>query len=186
AVAQVVGDADQRGGEGAEGVGKGGALGDRRNRDPDRHRSSDGRADDEADRDPAVIDDLVVDQRADDGEEHADLGEEHSAARGLRMAQAPEPEDEEDRRGEVEKLQHVPLHGYLPARNIFRIRSVMRNPPTTLMVEATTARKPSRVLTLSYPAPATTRDPTSEMPEMALVADMSGVCSSGETREITW
>ena len=32
----------------------------------------------------------------------------------------------------------------------------------------------------------TTIDPTSEMPEMALVADISGVCRSAGTRVITW
>src|SRR5207302_6925506 len=100
-------------------------------------------------------------------------------------------------------LQDAALHGYRAvgccgftsppaagkagfARNIFKMRSVMRKPPTTLTVEATTAKKPSAVLTLSYPAPATTSEPTSEMPEMALVADISGVWRSGETREITW
>ena len=35
-------------------------------------------------------------------------------------------------------------------------------------------------------APAKTSEPMSEMPEMALVADMSGVCSSGGTRLMTW
>ena len=34
--------------------------------------------------------------------------------------------------------------------------------------------------------PAATSEPTSEMPEMAFVADMSGVCSSGGTRVMTW
>ena len=29
-------------------------------------------------------------------------------------------------------------------------------------------------------------EPISEMPEMALVADISGVCSSGGTRLMTW
>jgi hypothetical protein len=29
-------------------------------------------------------------------------------------------------------------------------------------------------------------EPTREIPEIALVADMSGVCSSGGTRVITW
>ena len=35
-------------------------------------------------------------------------------------------------------------------------------------------------------APASTSEPMSEMPEMALVADISGVCSSGGTRLMTW
>ena len=32
--------------------------------------------------------------------------------------------------------------------------------------------------------PATTREPTSEMPDMALVADINGVCNNGGTRVI--
>ena len=35
-------------------------------------------------------------------------------------------------------------------------------------------------------APAVTIDPTSEIPEMAFVADISGVCSNGGTLDITW
>src|SRR3954447_2392561 len=70
-------------------------------------------------------------------------------------------------------------------RNIFSMRSVMRNPPTTFVVAHTTAMKPSAVATPPRCAPAATIEPTSEMPEMALVADISGVCSSGGTRVIT-
>ena len=33
---------------------------------------------------------------------------------------------------------------------------------------------------------ATTIEPISEMPEIALVADISGVCKSGGTREMMW
>ena len=70
--------------------------------------------------------------------------------------------------------------------NILSIRSVMTNPPTTLVVEQTTAVKPRMVLKVLYCAPAMTIEPTNEMPEMAFVADINGVCSSGGTREITW
>lgn len=68
--------------------------------------------------------------------------------------------------------------------NIFSMRSVIRKPPTTLVLEQATAMQPSRVLSQSCRAPATTSEPISEMPEMALVADISGVCSSGGTREM--
>ena len=43
------------------------------------------------------------------------------------------------------------------------------------MVAAVTATNPSIVLRVVYCAPAVTIEPTSEMPEMALVADISGV-----------
>src|SRR5688500_16051649 len=65
------------------------------------------------------------------------------------------------------------------------MRSVIRKPPTTLMVAAVTAMKPSQVATSPRSEPASTSEPTSEIPEMALVADISGVCSSGGTRVIT-
>ena len=89
----------------------------------------------------------MVQERADDGEQHPQLGEEHPAAGGLGVAETAQPHDEEDGGEQVEELQQVALH-YFRARNILRMRSVMRNPPTTLMVEAVTAMKPSAVLTL--------------------------------------
>ena len=66
------------------------------------------------------------------------------------------------------------------------MRSVITNPPTTLIVAAVTATKPSIVLTVPRSEPAATSEPTSEMPEIAFVADMSGVCSSGGTRVMIW
>ena len=54
-----------------------------------------------------------------------------------------------------------------------------------LLVAQTTAMKPRIVATLFLAEPAAISDPTSEMPEIAFVAAMSGVCSSGGTREIT-
>ena len=69
--------------------------------------------------------------------------------------------------------------------NIFSMRSVITKPPTTFVVEQTTAMKPRIVLTVLYRAPAVTIEPTSEIPEIAFVADMRGVCKSGGTREIT-
>jgi hypothetical protein len=69
--------------------------------------------------------------------------------------------------------------------NIFSMRSVIRNPPTTLVEEQATAMRPSAVLSGVYWAPAITSDPTSAMPEMAFVTDISGVCSSG-TRAMMW
>src|SRR5205823_4793033 len=69
--------------------------------------------------------------------------------------------------------------------NILSMRSVMRNPPTMLLVAQTTATKPSSVATRLCAAPAAMSDPTSEIPEIALVAAISGVCSSGGTRVIT-
>jgi hypothetical protein len=65
--------------------------------------------------------------------------------------------------------------------NMLSMRSVMMKPPTTLVMAHTTAMKPRIVATLPYCPPASTMLPTSEMPLIALVAAMSGVCSSGGT-----
>src|SRR5262245_14388430 len=70
--------------------------------------------------------------------------------------------------------------------NILSIRSVITNPPTTFVVEHTTAIKPRIVATLLWPEPAITIEPTREIPEIAFVADINGVCSNGGTREMTW
>ena len=63
---------------------------------------------------------------------------------------------------------------------------MIRNPPTTFVVAQTTAMKPRMVARRPYCPPAATIEPTSEIPEIAFVADMSGVCSSGGTRVMTW
>ena len=66
------------------------------------------------------------------------------------------------------------------------MRSVMRKPPTTLMVAAVTATKPSQVATRFWSEPAATSEPTSEMALMAFVALMSGVWSSAGTFVMIW
>ena len=71
--------------------------------------------------------------------------------------------------------------------NIFSMRSVIMKPPTTLIVAAVHRDEAEhRAHHRRGRRPAATSEPTSEMPEIALVADISGVCSSGGTRVITW
>ena len=82
-----LGDADQRRREAAERVRERDSLGHLGHRDPDRDRGADDRADDEPGDDPLVADDLVVEERRDDGDEHADLAEDDAAARVLGRAQ---------------------------------------------------------------------------------------------------
>jgi len=53
----------------------------------------------------------VVEQGADDGEEHPQLGEEHPSPGSLRVAQPAQAEDEEDRGEQIEQLEQVALHG---------------------------------------------------------------------------
>src|SRR5215467_11432882 len=63
------------------------------------------------------------------------------------------------------------------------MRSVIRNPLTTLITEAVTATNPStRLSMLASLAPAMSTAPTTAIAEMAFVSDISGVCRSGETR----
>ena len=73
----------------------------------------------------------------------------------------------------------------LLALNILSMRSVMRNPPTTLLVAATIAMVPRTVASVLLCSPARMIAPTTAIASRALVSDISGVCSSGETRRIT-
>ena len=81
----VLGGADQRDAERAEGVAQGGPLGHGRHRHQ-AQRHADDRAQDQPDGDPRVVDDLVVEQRADDRQQHPQLAGPDAAARGGRRA----------------------------------------------------------------------------------------------------
>src|SRR5450631_1469378 len=69
--------------------------------------------------------------------------------------------------------------------NILNMRSVMTNPPTTLLVAATMAITPSTVAKVLFFSPTRTIAPTTAMASRALVSDINGVCNRGETRRIT-
>ncbi len=60
---------------------------------------ADRRADREAREDPVVAYDLVLHERADDREQHADGGELHAAAGRVGVREALQSQDEQDRRG---------------------------------------------------------------------------------------
>ena len=59
----------------------------------------------EADDDPLPGDDVVAQQRADDGHQHADLGIDDAAPRRGRRAEPLQPEDEQHRGRQVGDLQ---------------------------------------------------------------------------------
>ena len=61
----------------------------------------------------------------------------------------------------------------------------MRKPLTMFVVEANTAMAPSHVLNPDSCSPASRMAPTTAIAEIALVSDISGVCSSRETRRMT-
>src|SRR6267154_1189918 len=69
--------------------------------------------------------------------------------------------------------------------NIFSMRSVMKNPPTTLLVAATMAITPSTVANSLLRSPTRTIAPTTAIASRALVSDIRGVCSKGETWRMT-
>src|ERR1700676_1359272 len=124
--------------------------------DGDGHPRADDGAEGEASDDPCPGDDFSTDEGAYDGREHAAFGEEHAAAGGVGVRHHFEREDEEDGGDEVSGLHEVGGEAHfataLPSvvvafvsgflRNIFSIRSVMPNPPTTLTVAVVTATKP--------------------------------------------
>ena len=62
------------------------------------------------------------------------------------------------------------------------MRSVMKNPPTILLNEAAMAIRPRMVESLVSCRPAIIIAAITTMASSALVSDISGVCSSGETR----
>ena len=69
--------------------------------------------------------------------------------------------------------------------NIFNMRSVIRKPPTILLVAATTAMNPKTKDSVLLCSPTSTIAPTTAIASSAFVSDISGVCSNGETRRIT-
>src|SRR5271157_120685 len=69
--------------------------------------------------------------------------------------------------------------------NILSMRSVIKNPPTTLLVAATMAITPRTVANVLLRSPTSTIAPTTAMASSALVKDISGVCSKGETWRMT-
>jgi hypothetical protein len=64
------------------------------------------------------------------------------------------------------------------------IRRVTAKPPKTLMLASRTAAV-ARTVTSVLVCPTCTRAPTTMIPEMALVTDISGVCSAWCTCPIT-
>src|SRR6202047_5387676 len=69
--------------------------------------------------------------------------------------------------------------------NIFSMRSVIKKPPTTLLVAATMARVRRTVDSVLLCSPTNKMAPTTAMASSAFVNDMSGVCRRGEMRRIT-
>src|ERR1017187_5705825 len=195
------GGADQRYAERSKGVTERGSLRDRRHRYAPERNADDG-AEHKPNGDQPVIHNAVVQQRAADRQQHADFARPEAVAGRGRRTHPLQREDEQHARDEIQKLDEdlascefgchywpTDLAAGLAAGrldlNIFNMRSVIRKPPTMLLVAATTAINPKTAESVLLCSPTSTIAPTTAIASKALVSDINGVCSSGETRRIT-
>src|SRR5260370_272162 len=128
-------------------------------------------------------------------EQHAQFASEDCAARRCRRAQPLQRKDKKrggDQVGDFDDVFHAGQvgHGFFGplALNIRSMRSVIRNPPTMLLVAATIAIVPrifASIAPCAWYSPARMMAPTTAMASSALVKDIKGVCSRGETRRMT-
>src|SRR5438128_7028950 len=155
-------------------------------------RDADACSQHQGDDDPFVIDNSVVQQRARNGQHHTDLAGPDSAPGSARRAHPFQRQNEERAGDQINDFNDVLISGEighgLVGRldlNILSMRSVIRNPPTTLLVAAITASVPSTVENVLLCSPTSTIAPTTAIASSAFVSDMSGVCNNGDTRRIT-
>src|SRR5262249_52363692 len=152
-------------------------LRDGRHRHQERDGDADRRPEEEGDDDQLEGLDLGLDQRPEDRQAHADLAHQDPHPGGGGRAEPLQGKDEERRRDDVadggEDLLYLrrKVHRRFSRLNIFSMRSVMRNPLMTLMVEAVTATAPRMVLSVVCCSPSTTSDPIRLIAEIALVSD---------------
>ena len=146
---------------------------------------------------PAQLTHAGLQERGDDGDGHAGHTEQVSAPRAFGRRQPLQGEDEADRCAQVEQGSDIGSHerprGSL-RRNMPSMRCVTMNPPKMLTAARPVATTPSHCAVDSEPAaptsssgaiPSAMRAPTTMIPEMALVTDISGVCSAGVTDHTT-
>src|SRR5690606_4326623 len=184
--AEVLVVGDERGGGAAEAVEQADHLRHRGHLDGAGEDAARESAQGDAGDDPGEGEDLAVEQRDGDGDEHAGGAEHVAGARGRRGAEPLEPDDEERGGDEVRRVDDERQRGAFGLRdhwapscrflNIWSMRSVTMNPPTTLIVASATAATPITVLSGDSIRPATISAPTIVMPEIALDPDISGVC----------
>src|SRR5439155_10536986 len=145
------------------------------------------------DQDREVVVDAALRERRGDGDHHPDRPDQVSAPGCRRRGEEPQREDEGHDRDQVRERDGVgAAHsdgGSGPGsrrRNMCSMRSVTTNPPTTFIVPSATAASATiRIHVAWCGSPATTIAPTSTIPWIAFVPDMSGVCSIVGTFEIT-
>src|SRR3989442_18847 len=154
-------------------------------------RDADACSQHQGDDDPLVFH-SVVQQRARNGQHHTDLAGPDSAPGSARRAHPFQRQNEERAGDQINDFNDVLISGEIGhglvgrlLLNIFSMRSVIRNPPTTLLVAATTAITPSTAEKVLLCSPTSTMAPSTAMASSAFVSDISGVCSSGEIRRMT-
>src|SRR5580692_5855669 len=164
--------------------------------------NADAAAQHQPDGDPLVVDDAVMQQSARDGQHHADFARQNPVTRSSRRTHPLQRQNKQSAGDQIDGFDDVRacgelVHGLLSKTslstyslgrlllNIFSMRSVMKNPPTTLLVAATIAIVPSTVESVVLCSPAIIIAPTTAIASSAFVNDISGVCSSGVMRRIT-
>src|ERR1019366_5056520 len=108
-------------------------------------------------------------QCATDGQQHADLARPNAMARRSRRTHPLQREDEQYAGDEIQNFDgdltacKFRAHDLAAGRldlNIFNMRSVIRKPPTMLLVAATTAMKPKIAANVLLCSPTSTIAPT--------------------------
>src|ERR1039457_2022392 len=173
----------------SEGVTQRSSLRDRGHSDI-AQRDANHRAQDQCNGDPLIVHDAVIQKRAGDCQHHSHFTCPNSPPRGDWRTQPLQRQDEEDGSDDVGDLNDVFgrwSHGFCVRLdlNILSMRSVIMKPPTALLVAATIAIVPSTVASVDLCSPARMMAPTTAIASNALVSDINGVCSNGDTRRIT-
>src|SRR5215471_5313607 len=154
-------------------------------------RDADNCPDHQGDGDGGVVHDAVLQQRAADRQQHAQLSGVDPASRRAWRTHPLQRKNEKNAGDEINDLNDALCNGqsvHLVGRlvlNIFSMRSVMMKPPTMLLVAAMMAIAPRMVASSLLRSPTRTIAPTTAIASRALVNDISGVWRSGETRRIT-
>src|ERR1700735_2169651 len=136
----------------------------------------------QSDGDPFVVHNPVVQQSAGNGENHSQLTGPDAVAGGSWRAHQLQRKNEQRCGDKISDFDDVLGdlhldHGFFVRLdlNILSMRSVIRQPPTTVLVAATIAIVPSTVENVLLCAPTRRIAPTTAMASNAFVNDISGV-----------
>src|SRR6185503_6170219 len=183
---------DERGGASAGAVEERDHLGHVGHGHATRGDGAHGRPQNERHEDQLVGQDLPVEERDDEREDHAHARGQVAPARRLRRREPPDAENAEDRSDEVGRADdgrrkggktHQALGPFFV--NMRSMRSVTRKPPTTFTAPRKTAMNPTTLASVPSAAPSTSIAPTRTIPWIAFVPDMSGVWRMTGTLEMS-